>query len=438
MCFHLMTRSMARRLALIGLVGLLLFAVGCSSSETSGECDHSDECESPLQCIDSTCQSLDDYLANQDEPDADVAGADTSTEMDASNEEDVTDEEDVSEEEDVHESQDVGVDCRVEPCDKGLLCDESTGLCEPCVLDEQCQEYAVCDGETSRCTCIADYQYCDGECLSLDSVESCGSECVPCPDVDNGAPACIERTCGAECDDGFYYCDEDCDGDEGQCVECLENEHCTDPDAPFCDAGSCAPCTDSAHCSHNPDRPVCHVDSGRCVECTMEELDACGTYSCHPDDQECTQTPRGSVSSCRSCLSDSECTTDHHCVPMEFEGTPRESAYCLKLDSAGCESPFEVLVIEESVSGAEMEIYCGINEELTTCEAVHDYDSYCGDPSGEECGHPDLDDALCESIEFEITPRCTYRCDSGGYDECVNEGFGCATGTQGFSFCGAW
>lgn len=423
---------MTRFFLLISLLGMLAFSGACTGSEATGECDHSSECEPGLQCIDSTCQSLDDVITDTGEPD--VGSPDTGpAESDGSG--DDTDLDEDADADDNGDNGDNGVDCRVEPCEEGLLCDESTGHCEECVLDEQCQEYAVCNVQTSRCSCVMGYQYCDGECLSLDSVESCGSECVPCPDVEHGVATCVERSCGADCDDGYYYCDEECDGDQGQCVECLESEHCTNSDAPFCVAGSCAPCTESSHCADNEDYPVCDVDTGRCVECTMDEVDACGEYSCHPDEHECTDTVRNSVGICRTCLSDSECATHHDCVPMEFGGEPRESAYCLRRDSAGCEHPFQVLSIKESVSGAEMDIYCGVNEDVTTCEAVHDYDTGCS--SADECGHPDLDDAVCSAIEMEFAPRCSYYCepavDEDATDEC-HPLYAC--GQLGANYCG--
>ncbi len=427
---------MTRFTVLIYLLGMVFATTGCSNPdpEIIGECDHFSECDDGQQCIDSMCQSPDAPSSNDEDGKSNTGAPDSGiadTNMPPPDTDTVPDD-DTGGEDSSYE----GVDCRVEPCEEGLLCDENTGHCEECIIDEQCQEHAVCNHQTNRCSCVIGYQYCDGECISLDSVDSCGSECVPCPEVNNGAAVCIERQCGAECDDGFYYCDEDCTAEPGHCVECIEDEHCTSLDAPVCDGGSCAPCTESAHCADTDEAfPVCIVESGDCVECTMEEFEACGAKSCHPQEFECTNTLRYSVTTCRPCLSDVECAADHHCVPMEFDGQPRESAYCLKLASADCEFPFETLSIKESVSGAEMEIYCGVNEDVTTCEAVHDYGFGCS--SDDDCGDPDLDDGVCSNIEFEPMLRCSYYCeppvDETAPNECP-EFFGCGQSTGGY--CG--
>ena len=432
---------MMRFLAFVSLTLALLFAAACSSPdpEILGECDHSNECEDGQQCIDSMCHTPgdlssndEDEQSNADAPDSGISDTnisppDTDTVMD----------DDTASDEDTYD----GVDCRVEPCEEGLLCNESTGHCEECTIDEQCQENAVCNHQTNRCSCIIGYQYCDGECISLDSVDSCGSECVPCPQVDNGEAACIERQCGAECDDGFYYCDEDCTADPGHCVECIDDDHCTSRDAPVCDGGSCMPCTESLDCADHGDFPACDKDTGRCVECTEENTEACGDYSCHPEDFECTETPRQSVTICKPCLSDSECIEDHHCVPMAFDGEPRESAYCLKLESTGCDMPrFQVPRLKESVTTGELDFYCGVNEDVTTCEAVHDYDSHCEDRYGADCGHPDLDDAVCERIEFEPGLRCSYYCQHSTQEdspeECDEE-WTCGM-SAGTGYCGGY
>lgn len=399
----------ARRLSHLFALGALLWFVapmmGCTSSgssDPSAQCVRSTDCGPGRSCVDTVCMADDVGLA----PGEDDVGP-------------------------------LGPDCRVEACEEGLICSANTHRCEACVLDEQCQEYAVCNVETNRCACLLGFQYCGGRCLSLDSVESCGSECVPCPQVEHGDALCIERTCGVACDRGFFLCDDTCEGPRGSCVECLESEHCTDRSAPVCDRGSCAPCRTSADCDGFSDTPVCHLDTGTCVECSTTETQACGNFSCDPETHRCTQTPRRSLTSCQACRSDSECGLDHHCVPMEFAGNRRDSAYCLKLDSAGCDSPFTILAIKESISGAEMEIYCGINESLATCEAILDYGEDCSTPA--DCGHPALDDGFCEAIEFEIRPRCTYGCEASGEsglpDGC-DEMFSC--GMSGGVYCGGF
>lgn len=59
---------------------------------------------------------------------------------------------------------------------------------------------------------------------------------------------------------------------------------------------------------------------------------------------------------------------------MEFNGEPRNQAYCLVRRSqvSECARPFVVVIPAVSLSGASEESYCGIAQEKVTCEAVLD------------------------------------------------------------------
>ena len=171
---------------------------------------------------------------------------------------------------------------------------------------------------------------------------------------------------------------------------------CLRPDAARCDTtmGMCVGCAEDLSCVGVDGLERCDADEGLCVECkpVSEALD-CGNTSCNPATFECTETVRGSRDVCESCVSDSDCGTDLACVPMWFGETPRTTGYCLyPADQGLCEQPFAYSIPDarESLSGAAAVHYCGVNEQLTTCEAVYalvnnetcDDDSDCTAPGG--------------------------------------------------------
>ena len=233
-------------------------------------------------------------------------------------------------------------------------------------------------------------------------------------------------TCKPACDDPTPLCDET----TSQCVECLDHSDCTDDATARCDAGVCKPCTESSQCT-NSDSPACDAKTGECVECTPDDESPCGNKSCNPATKQCTDTTRKSRAACRPCLADSECHENHRCVPMEFNGEPREGGYCLKLLSAECERPLMVPSSPRgSLSGAAPAVYCGVAEERTTCEALADLleDRTCSTKA--DCGVPGLDDARCETVNGGPY-RCTYSCDAA--NQCPNT-FAC--GQSPDDYCG--
>jgi hypothetical protein len=127
-------------------------------------------------------------------------------------------------------------------------------------------------------------------------------------------------------------------------------------------------------------------------------------------------------------LADSECVggdqsdPDARCVPMNFQGTPRDGGFCLQRVSKGCTNQYEVVTMVASLSGASSEGYCGIDETTTRCEAVLDLfhsracadglDTSCGCPrdSGGNCTEPGAG-GLCETVGPN-SHQCTYACDA--------------------------
>ena len=198
-----------------------------------------------------------------------------------------------------------------------------------------------------------------------------------------------------------------CDEESATCVACLGEQGC-EGDAPVCLAG---------------DTP----SENRCVACTPErEQELCKNdedqpSSCNPATYTCTNTQLASLGDCRKCVSDSECGGERRCVPMKFgageSSTDREGGYCLEPTSATCTPPYESIINNRvSLSGAEAANYCGIDEAVTTCEAVLQYNDgkACSAPT--ECGVQGLTDSRCETREGDASATCTYTC--GLDDEC--------------------
>jgi hypothetical protein len=81
-----------------------------------------------------------------------------------------------------------------------------------------------------------------------------------------------------------------------------------------------------------------------------------------------------------------------------------------------------------SASGASSEPYCGVDETVTTCEAVVALfdDDACA--TSADCGAPALDDGHCGTVSG-VANRCTYAC--GATAQCQS-GFMC--GAMGY--CG--
>jgi hypothetical protein len=107
---------------------------------------------------------------------------------------------------------------------------------------------------------------------------------------------------------------------------------------------------------------------------------------------------------------------------MDFAGSPH-GYYCLAEPSPGCEQPFSVSVEKPSVSGAAAATYCGINEELASCEAVlalvsnwrcSGQDGMCS-PDGVEPEQA-VPGAICRQVDL-LANRCTYAC--AGTQQCL-------------------
>ena len=273
------------------------------------------------------------------------------------------------------------------------------------------------------------------ECIPFDEIcftedRSSTIACADCPTCDPYEPP----------DAGVPDGSVDGDVPDGEVPECETDADCDREEAARCDTttGTCMGCIEDLNCVGVDGLERCDADEGLCVECkpASEALD-CGSTSCNPATFECTDTVRGSRDVCESCVSDSDCGTDLACVPMWFGNTPRRGGFCLRMAGPEqCTQPFAFPLPDarESLSGAAPAPYCGVNEDLTSCEAVQalidnercDDDFDCVAPGG-----------ICRQVGA-LGLRCTYACSFA--TQCLEEDSGStcgdASGTAEENYCG--
>lgn len=235
-------------------------------------------------------------------------------------------------------------------------------------------------------------------------------------------PVCIEDQGCVQCtENDDAYCVERmqvCKTGAFDCVACNTSADCNAPDAAHCneETNDCEACESDADCDNVDGLPRCEMASALCVQCTpaTEEAD-CGEKSCDPRTFACTNTNVGSVGTCEECVADSECGEDgNRCVAMTYQDEPYpdlETGFCLKTTEGGCQQPYSItLSARQSLSGPPADNYCGINEQLATCEAVRALVENQVCPSGEEDGCPQPS-GLCRQVG-DLQNRCTYPCAS--------------------------
>jgi hypothetical protein len=150
-----------------------------------------------------------------------------------------------------------------------------------------------------------------------------------------------------------------------------------------------------------------------------------GSNTCDLVAKECVNVAPGSVQNCVACTNDEQCAAGHRCIAMDFEGSPH-GHFCLAEPAPTCAQPFAVGLNKPSINGAPAATYCGIEEDLATCEAVRSLVNnwYCTGTEamcsqlqgGNEVPVPG---ALCRQVGL-LGLRCTYAC--GTASECPSTG----------------
>ena len=277
-------------------------------------------------------------------------------------------------------------------------------------VDAGCSSTQLCPASSPVCSggsCAACKLHED--CAGFASTPACGpaGACVSCaPDqkrlCTGAAPACDPKT--------------------NSCVACVEDGDCPSDQSAACQpTRSCGPCSEDADCSRFG--KICGP-KGSCVQCSpaSEEADCrsdkacdpktadCAGTACDPKTLSCTGKTRGTVATCQSCVSDSECVASHRCIPLFFgegDGKKPLGGYCMKQAASGCARPYGTPISRESLSGKAAESYCGLPEAVATCEAraalVENKTCSGADTSCAVIG------GLCKTVNF-IANSCSYAC----------------------------
>lgn len=350
------------------------------------------------------------------------------------------------------------------------------GTCGDCISDTDCSSHpgtpACVLGECKPCSstntdeCSESLPYCGPDSSCVQCTES--GQCGP------GSPRCDNNSCGdcADSNDCTRFAASPVCGLNGSCVECLPGEESACGDDRVCDTNgnTCVACNvdadctsaDTAKCVDNEcvdcdaDEQCQNIDEGAeldsclagdCVDCRMDPLSpddpshnplenskretgCTGNVSCNPASNTCTSTELASAGKCDPCVSDSECTAGHRCVEVFFQGVSQQGRCVLAAPDTGClaERPFGVALLDRpSASSAELDNYCGISEDITTCEAVLALQRTITGCTTEDTSVCAADGARCETIS--LTPNsCTYSC---GVDSQCPTGISCEGG-----YCG--
>ena len=306
------------------------------------------------------------------------------------------------------------------------VCNESAKVCVECTSDGNCTgTKSACDTTTNSCVQCTKDSYCSGATPA----------CNTASDADSGAGTntCVQCTKDSHCSGNTPYCNTS----QNSCIQCRTSADCPLTSASACVAGSCTACTADADCAHISDKTVCKLssessdagaitdagsDTGICVQCSVGNETPCNGKSCNPATDTCTNTERGSVDICHACLADSECIggvpndgglVTMRCIPIGFNGNAHGN-YCMQIGNNGCSNPYNVPITSTSLSGAVSDAYCGINDAVTTCEAVLDLIGSKSCQSDADCGKGQ--GGLCKNVGLNPS-RCTIPCN--GSSECL-------------------
>jgi formylglycine-generating enzyme required for sulfatase activity len=241
------------------------------------------------------------------------------------------------------------------------------GTCVECELPEDCPEGTTCEGyqcvtwctEEAHCTprycnldshdcvdCLED-SHCGADtgmiCEGLVCVEGCRidedcpggtcdqvtHQCIECETKDDCTLGflCIDQQCVVGCEDsrdcpGDLVCDGAM-GDNGTCVQCIQDIDCND-EAYVCQDGLCVFfCGSDQDCE--PPQPACDLGNGVCVACTdnvyCDEGTICVDHACLPGCQNDGDCPGGMVcdpelgthGGCVDCKVNEDCPNGYIC-----------------------------------------------------------------------------------------------------------------------------
>jgi hypothetical protein len=324
------------------------------------------------------------------------------------------------------------VGCRDDGDCEGMLQGDSLvdGLC----IDEQC---TTCELGTNR-NCPLSAKFCVALLPEGDGGMSLFAPSDP--KVDSGSPQeqylsfdhqCVECLQDNACGGSKKGCDN------GVCVQCTMDSHCTTAEASVCDKTThlCVGCSEVGDCAHLGSTPACDIDSRRCVECTAERPGLCGSKVCQttPGEQQftCSDVQTKSAGLCGGCLGDTHCTNNSACVMETYEGV-QTGYHCLPIEGLwnGSGECGDIRAFVSSVASTSIDGLSGsfCKPRSTSCRGYADYGSatvsndagLASCNSDEDCGLMGVDDGVCVPWT-ETTNRCTYPCVSQDDCRCVSQ-----------------
>lgn len=270
----------------------------------------------------------------------------------------------------------------------------------------ECSRSADCSADAPRCL--------GGECVRCASGSDCAGRAAT-PACDSVTGACVECT---EASQALCTTDEAvCMLGGNQCVECNNGNDC-DEVAPRCNNAdnTCGQCVTNEDCGRWG--KVC--STGQCVQCTPqgEQLQcpdadpAVGDQgpACDPVAKTCTGKPRGSVSGCGACVSDSECVDGAACVQTTFKGAVHGKFCLAEVANASDVCPQQTNKNRAAVSVLGHPGQFCFPDTSTTCEAILEFGAGGCGAEDNACGADGLADGLCRAN------KCTYVC--GAADDC--------------------
>lgn len=321
----------------------------------------------------------------------------------------------------------------VEACEGDTpVCDEASGNCVECTQSSQCADGVCHDFQCVQCLANAD---CDsGACdVSSNTCVQCVSNlnCIGGQVCDTDNFACVDCLDTTDCT-GELLCKVETASADNTCVACLGNADCDTADASRCGAANtCQSCQAAADCTHIAGAKQC--EAGACVECTPATQAAdCDNKVCDPDNFTCTGIDIGSAIARELCEFDAQCLSNHACVPLNYMSVFHGN-YCMPRFVVGspCEKPYGAGgLARTSVNGQNSSLFCMINEELTTPEAIRDYNSQTC-TTDIDCTSVGAVCAVRNPSSGDPTQICTYRCN--GNNDCKT-GSNCVGADP--SYCG--
>lgn len=346
-----------------------------------------------------------------------------------------------------------------DPCDGGLLCEESSDSCvtncDGCYIESYCYPDGTVnqDNLCEKCdvsTSVDSWSFDDGK--ACDDGEYC-----------NGSDTCKDGACaehsGSPCDDDELWCNgvEYCDEENDQCLHSLgEGERCPD-DGYWCNGDeSCD--EDNDVCVHSTSKDErCPEDDSWCngAEYCDEDTDSCvsvyeGGNRCVDDGYYCTGTESCDEAQDKCVSSGSPCSNPELC---------REEDDSCVLLCPGC-TINDVCYGDGQVNPANVCQICNIENSSTAWsdnDVPCDDGTFCNGPdtcSEQTCkvhsGNPCPDDGLwctgaescnddtdsCESDYSDSNPRCA---DDGawcnGHEYCDDDLDECKSVYPGMTRC---